>query len=117
MNQIKAAIRRMKDQIAERIALGMTTEAKVEATRKQLDMTMEEFVKFQELKSLAVAEQVLTPEEGQHIYGLLGETPGHFNGQAVEVKSVLTQVFKELLDARIRAIKAAHPRPEGWDHV
>jgi hypothetical protein len=117
VNRIQAAIQKMADQIQERINLGMTTEARVEATRKSLDMGMEEFVRFQELKSLAVIENKMTLDEGQLLYSLLGETPEHFNKQGAATKAVLTQIFQELLSSRIAASKAAQARPQGWDHV
>jgi hypothetical protein len=66
-------------------------------------MELGEYAKFQELKSHAFAMGKLTQEEAQTIYGLLGETPAHFNRQSIEVKVVLTQIFKELLGARIAA--------------
>src|SRR4051794_32763130 len=81
----------MRDQIRERIALGLTTEARVESTRKSLDMDAGEFVRFQELKSLAVARGELTADEGRLVYSLLGTTPGHFNQQDAATKAVLTR--------------------------
>ncbi len=63
----------------------------------KLDMNFEEYVRFQELKSLAVIEGVLTLEEGQTIYSLLGNIPDDFNSQDYAVKAVLTKVFLELL--------------------
>ena len=73
----------------------------MEETRKALDMDVEEFCKFQDLKSLAVASGKLTLEEGQTVYGYLGNTPDVFNKQHVEVKAVLTGLFSELLQWRI----------------
>ena len=45
----------------------------MESTRKALDMDVGEYVRFQELKSLAVAKGTLTAEEGQLVYALLGK--------------------------------------------
>lgn len=101
MNRISAAIRRMDAQIKERIALGMTTKARVAATRKSLDMDLGEFARFQEIKSLASQTGALTPEEAQTVYGLLGNTPEHFNRQSAAVKAVLTQVFRELIEGGV----------------
>ena len=99
MNRVSAAIRRMREQIQERINLGITTERRVESTRQALDMDTGEFVRFQELKSLAVASGKLSAEEGQLVYTLLGNTPEHFNRQDAATKTVLTQLFRELLEA------------------
>ena len=97
MNRVAKSIEKMKDQIAERIALGMTTVERVAQTHKSLDLSLDEFVKFQELKSIAMMADRLTQEEAQMIYGFLGETTEHFNRQEVHVKAVLTQIFQELL--------------------
>lgn len=101
-NRITAAFARMEAQIADRIAKGLTTKAKVKDAAKALDMSIEEHAKFQTLKSLAVAEEKLTLDEGQTIYVALGETVSTFNKQPVHVKSVLTNLFQELLSARIK---------------
>ena len=101
MNRIEAAFERMAKQIQGRIRDGKTTQEKVDATGKSLDMDLEEYVKFQELKSLAVAEGKLTLEEGQAIYACLGNIPATFNSQPVHVKAVLTGVFGELLTHRL----------------
>jgi hypothetical protein len=45
-NRVSAAIRRMRAQIQERIVLGMTTVAGVEAGRKALDMGLGEFAQL-----------------------------------------------------------------------
>ena len=100
-NRIVNAIGKMEAQIADRIAKGLTTAAKVEDCRKSLDMTIEEHAKFQTLKSLAVAQNVLTLDEGQTVYNLLGNTVSTFNKQPVHVKHVLTSLFGELLKKRI----------------
>ena len=91
----------MKTQIENRVRDSLTTAQKVKETAKALDMETFEYVKFQEIKSLAVVQNVLTPEEGQTVYALLGNTSSTFNKQPVEVKVVLTNLFKELLAMRI----------------
>src|SRR4051794_24179471 len=101
VNRISRAIDRMRVQVEERIALGMTTEARVETTRKALDMDLGEFAKLQEMKSLACVDGTLTPDEAQYVYGLLGATPSHFNKQDVATKAVLTQMFRELLEGSV----------------
>lgn len=105
-NRIVDAVARMKAQIAERIRTGLTTQEKVDDTCKSLDMDLGEYVKFQELKSLAVAQGLITLEEGQTIYAYLGESLATFNGQPVEVKSVLTSFFMELLKLRVGKAKS-----------
>lgn len=100
MNRIANAIAKMKLQIADRIASGQTTQEQVDAARSNLDMGFDEYCKFQELKSLAMCEDKLTLDEAQLIYKYLGDSPDVFNGQLAEVKAVLTQLFKELLEAK-----------------
>ena len=104
-NRVTAAFARMEAQIADRIAKGLTTTEKVADTCKILDMDLSEFVKFQEIKSLAVATGKLTLEEGQTIFSCLGESVETFNRQPVYIKSVLTNLFQELLAARIAEAK------------
>jgi hypothetical protein len=103
MNRIAQAIALKKNELAERIANGIVTQAKVDETHKALDMELDEYVKFQELKSHASIAGPLTLEEANLIYHYLGNTPDHFNKQPIEVKVVLTQVFLELVKRRIRA--------------
>lgn len=102
MNRITKEIARMRTQIADRIAAGLTTKEKVAKTHKDLDMDVEELAKFQTLKSLAVEYKILTLDEGQTLYALLGETPSVFNAQPIEVKVTLTSTFKELLNWHIK---------------
>jgi hypothetical protein len=102
MNRVTAAIQNAKARIAERLKSGIITEDRVAELDKGLDMDFAEFARFQELKSLAHMEGQLTLDEAQSVYSLLGETPDHFNRQPVEVKSVLTQIFGELLQKKAR---------------
>lgn len=60
-------------------------------------MGVQEFVKFQELKSVAVTDKTLSLEEAQEIYKYLGNTPDHFNAQPLAVKVVLTEIFMMLM--------------------
>ena len=101
MNRITSAIDKLNQAIPERIAKGLTTQEKVDALDKTLDMSWGEYVKFQELKS-AYAGSILTMEEAQTVYGYLGNTVEHFNKQSVAVKSVLTQLFMELIEKTIK---------------
>ena len=101
MNRVEEAIVQMKAKIAAKVAAGLAQE-KVDVTHKVLDIELDEYCQFQELKSLACMDK-LTVEEAQLIYKCLGETPEHFNKQPVEVKAVLTQIFAKLLESRIAA--------------
>jgi len=101
VNCIAQQIQKMQLQIEDRIERGVTTVKKVKECNKELDMEVDEFCKFQELKSLAVLNGMLTTEEGMTIYCALGEIPETFNKQPVYVKAVLTEMYKELLGMRI----------------
>jgi hypothetical protein len=100
-NRINDAFARMEAQIAERIAKGLITVEKVGDIHKTLDMDLAEYAEFQTVKTLAVAQGLLTSEEGQSIYLYLGECVQTFNDQPVHIKSVLTSLFAELLAAQI----------------
>ena len=78
-NRINAAFARMEAQIADRIAKGLTTQDKVDALHKTLDMDIGEHAKFQTLKTLAVARNLLTLEEGQTVFVYLGD-PKYIEG-------------------------------------
>jgi hypothetical protein len=101
-NRITDAFARIKAQIADCIAKGLTTAEKIRDVHKTLDMDLAEYVKFQTLKTLAVAQGLLTPDEAQSVYFCLGESMQKFNDQPVHVKSVLTSLFAELLTAQVR---------------
>ena len=101
-NRITAAFARMKDQIADRIAKGLTTAERVRDLHTTLDMDLAQYVKFQQAKTLAVASGLLTADEGQSVYICLGESVQTFNDQPIHVKSVLTSFFAELLTVQIR---------------
>lgn len=114
-NRITAAFARMEAQIADRIANGLTTAEKIAALHGTLDMDLAEYARFQTLKTLAVAQGLLTPDEGQTVYLCLGESVQTFNDQPIHVKSVLTSFFAELLTAQIehrrtkRRLSSAQP--------
>ncbi len=69
----------------------------LEVARVALDLSFDEYVKFQELKSLAVMSGLITLSEGMTIYHYLGNIPDTFNEQSLAVKAALTCVFMELL--------------------
>ena len=97
MNRVENAISKTQAQCKT------VAQEKLTALHKQLDMQLDEYVKFQELKSLAMMEGKLSEEEAMTVYGYLGNTLEHFNAQSVAVKVVLTKIFSELLSARIRS--------------
>ena len=97
MDRVSIAIARAEKKIADRIASGATTPEKVESAGLALDMDVHEYYRFQELKSLAVAEGKLSQEEAQTVYGLIGNSPRTFNRLPVAAKSVLNTLFAELL--------------------
>lgn len=74
-----------------------------------LDMAFDEYATFQELKSIAAASGKLSPAEAQTIYGYLGETLEHFNGQPPAVKVILTKICTELLSAKIAGQQSRRP--------
>lgn len=100
-NRITNAITRQKAAIAKRLADGLVTQNALNQLHQTLDMTTGEFIRLQELKSLATAQNLLTVEEGMVVYNLLGNSPTVFNAQPLEVKVVLTQLFQELLQRRL----------------
>jgi len=99
MNRIITAI----DKITEQIKTKNLPQDKLESLNHQLDMDLEEYVSYQNLKSLASMDGSLTTEEACSVYAYLGNTPEQFNNQPLAVKVVLTQIFKELLDRHITA--------------
>ena len=106
-NRITDAVARMSAQIAERLRAGQTTPDAVTRCDRSLDMAIDEYCAFQDMKSHAHMSGGLSLDEAQTLYGYLGETPETFNRQPVHVKAVLTQVFQELLSARIAAKRSA----------
>jgi len=101
MNRITVAIDNLNKTIPERIAKGLTTQEKVDELNKALDMSLREYVHFQELKS-AYAGVLLTMDEAQTVYGFLGNTVEHFNRQSITVKSILTKLYAEIINYSMR---------------
>jgi hypothetical protein len=64
-NRITDAFARMKAQIADRIAKGLTTAERVRDLHQTLDMDLTEYVKFQTLKTLAVASGLTLSASGK----------------------------------------------------
>ena len=101
-NRVVNAFERQKAEIERRLHEGIVTQERVDETHKAMDMSFEEFVRFQELKSLAQIEGILTFEEATSVYAALGETVEHFNSQPVHIKAVLTKLFADLLHRRVK---------------
>jgi hypothetical protein len=93
MNRIIAGI----DRATAAIAAKKLSPEKTAEVSKKMDMALDEYCRFQTLKSLASTNGKLTLDEAQTVYGYLGNTPEHFNGQPLAVKWVLTEVFASLL--------------------
>jgi len=116
MDRITESISEREELIQQALRTGQTTPTRLEVLRRNLDMDVLEFVKFQELKTLAVASGTLSLEEGNTVYRLLGESYNTFNRQPLAVKVVLTKLFEELLRERLHGAsgkKAALPRERG----
>jgi len=93
MNRISAMIETATKGINEKVASGTVTKAQIEKLDRTLDMGADEHARFQEVKSLAVADGTLSQEEGM----TLGPTATNFNEQPLGTKVTLTKLFQELL--------------------
>ena len=69
---------------------------------KKLDMTIQEHARSQELKSLAQAEGKLTLDEATTVFNILGGTASHFNAQSLAAKFTVTNLIRELLQAKVK---------------
>jgi hypothetical protein len=101
MNRIAEAIATQEQNITDRLADGRTTQDKLDKLHTTLDMELFEYVRFQELKSVAVSAQTITLEEGQTVYAYLGESPETFNKQSLAVKVTLTELFRGLMQMQV----------------
>jgi len=107
MNLIETAIKNMETNIKERLASGKTTQEQCDKMHKDLDMPLEDFCLFQEMKSVASMDGTLSLDAAQTVYALLGEVPDTFNNRSLAEKYVLTQLLGELANKRIKAKQAA----------
>lgn len=101
MNRIEMGIAKMEQNIENRLKNNLTTKVDLEKLHVKLDMDFEEYIKFQEVKSLAYVEGKLTLEEANTIYNLLGTRVCTFNNQPLAIKVVLNSVFTELMASKI----------------
>jgi len=105
-NRIEAAIAKQKANIETRLNQNLVTQLQLDSLSKDLDLAFGEYVKFQELKSIASTDGTLTLAEAMTVYKYLGEIPDTFNNQPLEVKVVLTQVLATLLTRHIKKVHA-----------
>jgi len=98
-NRITSSITRTREMIEAATDVPLETR---ENLRSELDMTLEEYIRLHELKSLAQAQGELTLDEALTVYNLMGNTPMTFNAQPLAEKMVLTNLLRELLQRRIR---------------
>lgn len=99
MNRILIGIEKAKKVLADKLpTLSPEMKDKVE---KNATLSMEEFVLFQQEKSLASMDGRLTLEEAQTVYGYLGSTPDSFNAQPLEIRWVLLEVFTSLMKRKL----------------
>jgi hypothetical protein len=75
---------------------------KLKDLSKKLDMTIQEHSRSQELKSLAQAEGKLTLDEATTVFNILGGNPSHFNSQSLAAKFTVTNLIRELLQAKVK---------------
>jgi len=101
-NNVLAAIAATEKNLEQALATGQTTSGRLENLHRTLDMECLEFCRFQELKTIAVAERKISLDEGNTIYRLLGGSPDTFNRQPLPVKIVLTQLFQAMLQRRLK---------------
>jgi len=107
MKPVHTLVDDVNEQLKERVSKGLTTKEAIESMHPQLDFDMEEYVKFQELKSLAVSDGTLTLEDGMYIYGILGEAgPEDFNGSHIAIKVVFTELFTRWMRDRITSMSS-----------
>lgn len=96
-NRIIDGITKMRAQIEKRISDGIVSRAQVDEACVKMDMDYTEWSLFQDTKSLAQASGVLSHDEAQTIYAILGSSPEHFNASDAGTKAVLTRIFAQLL--------------------
>jgi len=92
-NRIDLGITRIEKQISEK----MLAPEKLAHMHNTFNVSTDEYVIFQELKS-AVTGVILTLEESHTIYGYLGNTAESFNRQPIAVKVAITKTMKEIME-------------------
>jgi hypothetical protein len=97
MNKITSAIAKAQQSLEIIVKEGKKTQEELDKMSVTFNLPLDEYVRFQELKSLASVTNIITLDEAQTIYEYLGESPDTFNSQPLAVKLVLTKLFSELL--------------------
>jgi len=80
------------DTVEKRLTGKMTPE-ELNVASKSLNIDFQDMCEFQEIKSLAVANGILTPQEGSEIYCRVGHSPKTFNNQPFCVKYGITAII------------------------
>ena len=91
-NRIDLGITRIEKQISEK----MLAPEKLAHMHNTFNVSTDEYVIFQELKS--AVRVILTLEESHTIYGYLGNTAESFNRQPIAVKVAITKTMKEIME-------------------
>lgn len=103
MNRLTTAIAKAKEQIAAQLSKGVSANGKLfnqkrlDSMAKEMDMDMLLHAQFQTLKS-AVMGSIITFDEAQSLYMILGNTVNHFNKQDFATKLVTTQFCTQLAE-------------------
>ena len=97
LQNIKNAIAKANDLIAKK---NLSPE-KLAAMSKQLDMAMDEYVRLQELKSIASVDGTMALDAAQYVYSRIGNTVEQFNRLPLAEKWVFTELLQKLLAKRI----------------
>ena len=108
-NRVEAMIAKFSKQIEDRKNQGLVTQQQIDKLNKDLDMPLDLYADFQNRKSVAMLEGLLSADEAQTIYAYLGESPETFNGQNIGVKSVLTKIHQELIEKAMKRRGIAVP--------
>ena len=74
---------------------------KLEQMRKGLDMELDEYVTFQNLKSIAATDGTMELDAAQHVYNRIGNTVEQFNRLPLDEKWVFTELLQKLLNKKI----------------
>jgi hypothetical protein len=97
VNRILVSVNAIDDVLAD----STKPQSELDALHREMDVALDEFCRWQEIKSLAVTEGVLTPEEGAYIYHQMGELPQTFNKRPLAVKVAITKTMAELFGVRV----------------
>jgi hypothetical protein len=92
-NRIMDSVASVSRHIEKRIGDGLTTAERVDALKPELGFGVEEYCRFQELKTLAVANGFLSSDEGMTVYALLGDTDSLSVAQLVVLNGLLAQLL------------------------